>query len=110
MSFTLLSELLAIIHLDFFFNFLSSRSPILPFHFVPSPQASVHFLKYFFLNLSGSVNHLTSAQVMISQLVSLSPVLGSVLTVQSLLQILCLWSLSAPSPAHTLSLSKINKG
>ena len=34
--------------------------------------------------LGGSVRHLTSAQVMISQLLSSSPMLGSVLTAQSL--------------------------
>ena len=53
-----------------------------------------------------SVKHLTSAQVMIMQSLSLSPVSGSVLTTQGLelLWILCL--LLCPSPAHTLS--KIN--
>ena len=59
-----------------------------------------------------SVKCLTSAQVMISLFIGSSPVLGSVLTAQSLepasdsvLLSLC------PSPAHALSLSvsKINK-
>ena len=44
-----------------------------------------------------SVEPLTSAWVMISQYVSLSPTLGSVLTVWTQLRILCL-SLSAPPP------------
>ena len=48
----------------------------------------------------------TLAQVMVSRLVSLSPTSGSLLSVQNLLQILCL-SL-CPSPA-ALSLSKINE-
>ena len=58
--------------------------------------------------LGGSVvEHPTSAQVMISQFVSLRPVSGSVLTAQ--LWILCL-PLSLPLPClHTLSLSKIKK-
>ena len=58
------------------------------------------------------VKHQTSAQVMISQFVSSSPVLGSVLTVQSLEPALDSVSPSVyPSPAHALSLSvpKINK-
>ena len=58
-----------------------------------------------------SVKHPTSAQVMISQFVGLSPAWGSLLTAQSLdlLRILCL-PLSLPLPAHFLSLSlKINK-
>ena len=57
-----------------------------------------------------SVKCPTSAQVMISRLVSSSPSSGSVLTAQSLepLQILCpSLSLSAPPPL-TLCLSKIN--
>ena len=57
-----------------------------------------------------SVERPTSAQVMNSPSVSLSPGSGSVLTVQSLesLQILCLPL--CPSPTHSLSftLSKIN--
>ena len=59
-----------------------------------------------------SVECPTSAQVMISQLVRLSPVSGSVLTTQSLEPASDSMSLSlCPSPAHTLylSLSKINK-
>ena len=60
-----------------------------------------------------SLEHLTSAQVMILSFVGLSPTSGSVLTAQSwsLLQILCLpLSLSAPSLLMLcLSLSKINK-
>ena len=54
-----------------------------------------------------SVKRPTSAQVMISQFVGLSPALGSVLTARSLepaSDSVCL-SLSAPSPAHALSLS-----
>ena len=59
-----------------------------------------------------SVGRPTSSQVMISQFVSSSPVLGSVLTAQSLelLWILCL-PLSLPLPCShsvSLSLSKIN--
>ena len=46
-----------------------------------------------------SVKHLTSAQVMISQFVGLSPVSGSVLTAQSLLGILSLPLSLCPSPA-----------
>ena len=42
----------------------------------------------------------TSAQVMILWFMSLSPTLGSLLSVQSPLQILC------PSPTHTLPLKK----
>ena len=54
-----------------------------------------------------SVKHLTSAQVMISQFVSSIPTSGSVLTAQSLepASDSVSPSLSAPSPAHTLSLS-----
>ena len=64
--------------------------------------------------LGGSVGgRLTSAQVMISRFVGSSPASGSVLTVQRLLRILCLFlslSLSlCSSPACTLSLSEINK-
>ena len=52
------------------------------------------------------VKHPTSAQVIISQLVSLSPMSGSVLTVQSLEPALdsVSPSLSAPLPLHALSL------
>ena len=57
--------------------------------------------------MAQSVKCLTSAQVMISWFVSLSPTSGSVLTAWSLLQISCL-ALSAP-PLLVLSLSKINK-
>ena len=57
-----------------------------------------------------SVKHLTSAQVMISRSMSLSPVLGSVLTAQSLepASNFVSPSFSAPSPL-TLSISKMNK-
>ena len=60
------------------------------------------------------VKRLTSAQLMISQFMSLSPMLGSVLTAQSLEPSLdsVSPSLSAPAPfARVLSLylSKINK-
>ena len=54
-----------------------------------------------------SVERLTSAQVMISRFLSLSPTSGSLLSVQSRLRILCLPSL-CPSPAHAPALSKIN--
>ena len=57
------------------------------------------------------VQFLILAQVMISWFVSLSPVLGSVLTVQSLLRIFFL-PLSAPpllTLSLSLSLSKVNK-
>ena len=58
--------------------------------------------------MAQSVEHLTSAQVMTSQLMSLSPASGSVLTVQSLepLQILCLTLSLCPSPARVVSLSE----
>ena len=59
-----------------------------------------------------SVEHPTSAQVMISQFVSLSPMSGSVLTAGGwlLLQILCLpLSLLLPC-SQAVSPSKINKG
>ena len=63
--------------------------------------------------MAQSVKCLPSAQVMISQSVSLSPTSGSVLTAQSLEPALdSVSSLSlCPSPAHALSLSvsKINK-
>ena len=56
--------------------------------------------------MAESVKHPTSAQVMISQLLGLSPTSGSGLTVQSLLQILCpTHPLSAP-PLLSLSPSK----
>ena len=58
-----------------------------------------------------SVQRPTSAQVMISQFMSSSPPLGSVLTARSLelLRILCL-PLSLPLPyLSSLSLSKINR-
>ena len=59
-----------------------------------------------------SVKRPTSAQVMISQFVSLSPALGSVLTAQSLEPALDSVSPSLSAPpllALSLSLSKINK-
>ena len=67
-----------------------------------------------------SVKHSTSAQVMISQFMRLSPTLGSVLATWSLEPALDSLSLSlslflslslCPSPVHavSLSLSKINK-
>ena len=62
--------------------------------------------------LAQSVEHLTWAQVMISQFMGLSPALGSVLTAQSLEPALHSVSPSlCPSPACalSLSLSKINK-
>ena len=62
--------------------------------------------------MAQSVRHPTSAQVMSSQFVSLSPASGSVLTAQSLELALdsVSPSLSAPSPlVLCLSLSKINK-
>ena len=61
--------------------------------------------------MAQSVKHLTSAHVMISQLVSLSPTSGSMLTARSLvLQILCLLLfLSLPRlRARTLSQKQIN--
>ena len=54
-----------------------------------------------------SVKHLILAQVMISQLVSSSPMLGFMLSAQTLLRILCL-PLSAP-PLLMLSLCLKNK-
>ena len=59
------------------------------------------------------VEHSTSAQVMISQFVSLSPILGSVLTAQSLEPASDSVSLSFSTPpplalSFSLSLSKIN--
>ena len=59
--------------------------------------------------LGGSVKHLTSAQVMISQLVSSSPVSGCVLTARSLepASDSVSHSLSLPLPrSHSVSLSK----
>ena len=62
--------------------------------------------------MAQSVERLTSAQVMISQLVSSSPASGSVLTAQSLEPGACFrfcvsLSLSAPPHSLSLSLSKI---
>ena len=67
-----------------------------------------------FGHLGGSVGHPASAQVMILRFVGLSPVLGSVLTVQSLEPVSDSLSpsLSLPLPCShsvSLSLSKINK-
>ena len=63
--------------------------------------------------LAQSAERPTSAQVMVSQSVGSSPASGSVLTVRSLLQILCLpLSLSLPLPclcSLSLSLAKTNK-
>ena len=62
--------------------------------------------------MAQSIEHLTLAQVMISQSVSSSPTLGSVLTAQNLEPALdsVSSSLSAPSPlVLCLCLSKINK-
>ena len=60
--------------------------------------------------MAPSVEHLTLAQVMISQLVRLSPALVSVLTAQGLEPALnsVSPSFSAPPPAHPLSVS-LNK-
>ena len=60
--------------------------------------------------MAQSVEHLTLAQAMISQLLSSSPTSGSVLTTQSLEPALdsVSPSLSAPPPAHSVPLSKIN--
>ena len=54
------------------------------------------------------VKRLTSAQVMISQFVGLSPTMGSVLTAQSLEPAcfgFCVSVSLCPSPAHAVSLS-----
>ena len=63
--------------------------------------------------MAQSVEHPTSAQVMISRSVSSSPMLGSVLTGQSLElasdSVSPSLPLTVPSPIHVLSLSKINK-
>ena len=62
--------------------------------------------------MAQSVKHLTLAQAMISQFVSSSPMLGSVLTAQSLepASDSVSPSLSVPrSPSVSLCLSKINK-
>ena len=60
--------------------------------------------------MAQSIEHLTSAQVMISQSVNLSPASGSVLTAQSLELASDSVSLSlCPSPAHALYLSVKNK-
>ena len=56
-----------------------------------------------------SVKCQNSTQVMISQRVSLSPALGSVLTAQSLDPALDSVSPSLPHPAHALFLSLKNK-
>ena len=57
-----------------------------------------------------SVQLLVSAQVVISQLLSLSPTSSSMLTAQNLLEILAPSPSLCSSPAHSLSLSlKINK-
>ena len=76
-------------------------------------QREIEQLSHVFLNVSfrgawvaQSVGRLTSAQVMISQLVSLSPTSGSMLTARSLE--LASDSVSpslCPSPAHILCLS-----
>ena len=55
------------------------------------------------------INHLTSAQVVISQFVSLSPMLDSVLTAQTLELALDSVSPSLPLPPLSLSLSLKNK-
>ena len=55
-----------------------------------------------------SVEVLTSAQVMISWFMGLSPTSGSLLSAQNPLQILCS-PLSLPFPLLMLSLSKMNK-
>ena len=55
--------------------------------------------------MAQSVKHPTYAQVMISQLVSLTPAWGSVLTVWSLLGILSVYLSLCPSPTHAFSLS-----
>ena len=63
--------------------------------------------------MAQSVEHMTSAQVVISQSVSSSPASGSVLTARSLGACFgfCVSLSLCPSPAHALflSLSKINK-
>ena len=57
--------------------------------------------------LAQPVKRLTSAQVMISQFVSSSPVSGSVLTAQSLEQLWILYlPLSAPPPLQSVSQNK----
>ena len=61
--------------------------------------------------MAQSVKHPTLAQFMISQFMGLSPMLGSVLTAQSLepaLDSVSPLSL-CPSPSHTLSLKKKKK-
>ena len=61
--------------------------------------------------MAQSVEHLTLVQVMISQLVSLSPASGFVLTAQSLEPALdsVSPSLSAPTHLHSVSVSLKNK-
>ena len=80
-----------------------------------NPRLKIHlncFLKCKYRGawVAQSVKRLTSAQVMISQSVSSSPTLGSVLTTQSLEPVSdsVSPSLSAPPPL-TLCLSKMNK-
>ena len=55
--------------------------------------------------MTQAVEHPTSAQVLISRFVSSSPALGSLLSAQNLVQILC--THPRPSPIHALS--KLNK-
>ena len=70
------------------------------------PRTSYSHLKtHLGLLVAPSVKHPTSAQVMISQFVSLNPVSGSVLTVQRLLGILSHPLSLCPSLAHALSIS-----
>ena len=78
----------------------------------------VGYLKFTLVGAGGawvaqSVGRPISAQVMISQLVSLSPASGSVLTTQGLEptsdSVPPSLSLSLPLPTHTLSLSLKNK-
>ena len=84
-------------------------------HFVTGFFHLIDFKRFTHLGapgwLSRLVKHPTSAQVMISWFVGLSPVSGFVLTAWSLLQILCPF-LSVPPPLMfclCVSLSKINK-
>ena len=87
------------------------------YHFLLVPFVLITFKNFFknkkiFIGMPGwlswlSVWLLVSAQVMISQFVSLSPTLGSTLIMQSLLGVLSLsLSLSLPPLALSLSLSK----
>ena len=79
----------------------------------PVPVYSYCFLKLWLLRgswVTQLVEHLTPAQVMISQFVGSSPTSGSVLTTRSLDPALDSVSPSlCPSLAHTLSLSLKNK-